>query len=294
MSLEVFVKEKIPQIQFYKEVNSDVQEAFQVIHSLLVHSYFEYLFVDVAVNRALQVFEMALKLRYKELNDGKNWNKRKTLKSLIAWFSERKYFENDDQDFLDRIRHTRNYLVHPESHTFAGSVGFPWIGSIVDLINDLYEDRTLRVQRKNIEEQIVKDLRNIVSEGARLILPEVEILIYEVPVVLANNRTIPHEYFVGLLPIVNPGSHENPVILSLIDEQFSIEEGALTVPSPGLKHCRLTRVTDQEQISMVNSWKTRLQNNDPQVSKSHSILLYVLQQELIKLRRSFRRFHTQR
>lgn len=44
----------------------------------------------------------------------------------------------------------------------------------------------------------------------------------------------------------------------------------------------------------LDTWKTRTQNNDPQVSKSHSILLYVLQEELIKVRQSFRCFHTQR
>jgi hypothetical protein len=291
VSLDEFVTEKIPKIRFLEEVNADVKHAFSVIESLLVHSYFEYLFVDVAVNKALQTFEMALKLRYKEVNNGAEWKKSRTLRHLIAWFKSENYFESDDQEFLDRIRNTRNDLSHPELNGFAGDVGFPWISVIVELINDLYEDRAARMQRKNIRDQMLGNLAKIVSNGARLITPGSEIWIYEAPRVLVNNRTIPHQYFVGLLPVLYDDMPQEPVILQLVNGHFSIEEDRLIATTEDEKEIELVKITDQKSLSAMKGWISKLQT-DREISGYHSLLRYLLQEELIRLRRSFRSFKT--
>ena len=51
-SLEEFVN-ILPKINFYDKVNQDVKDAFQTVRNLLIHSYFQYLFVDIAVTKAL-------------------------------------------------------------------------------------------------------------------------------------------------------------------------------------------------------------------------------------------------
>ena len=58
----------LPEFYFKKEVPEDVVKCFGVIKSLLAHSYFEYEFIDVAYSKALQTFEMAMSLRYRDFN----------------------------------------------------------------------------------------------------------------------------------------------------------------------------------------------------------------------------------
>jgi hypothetical protein len=164
ISLPEFVR-KLPSVRFYDEVNQDVKEAFKIIHKLMVHSYYEYLFIDVAVTKALQTFEMALKLRYKELNN-KEWNKKSPLEQLIEWFRKRDFFERDDKNYFDHVRGTRNYLSHPERHHFGGSFWFHWISTTIDLINDLYDEVDLRRQRRAITSDIGEKLDTFIINGA--------------------------------------------------------------------------------------------------------------------------------
>lgn len=286
LSFEEFVDKKIPKILFKEAVNSDVKQAFEIIQKLLIHSYYEYLFIDVAVNKALQTFEMALKLRYKELNGGKEW-KKATLYQLIPWFQKRHYFESDNKNFLHRIRKTRNYLSHPENHRFAGSVGFPWIQTVVELINDLYEDTELRVQRKALRDEMTKSIKAIVTNGARLIAHNYEELIYDVGIVLVNNKTTPCQFFIGLLPIFDESTlQKSPIILQLVDSQFGISNDELNFNTEGGQQVKLIRNVDPASVNFMTDWKSKLQQEKEFVFR-HSEMLFEFEKEFIEIRRSF-------
>lgn len=123
-----FVKKVVPAVDFNKDTHQDVVSAFKIIHRLLIYSYYEYEFIDVAVAKAFHTFEMALKLRYKEIKR-KEW--KGNLKDLLNWGNKNHLFEISDQGFLDHVRNARNHFSHPERYGFGGSAALHWhVGGI--------------------------------------------------------------------------------------------------------------------------------------------------------------------
>ena len=85
------------------QVHEDIRAIFRVIEKLLIHSYFEYEFVDVAALKAKIALETGLKLRYFELQ-GSLWPRADNYSKLLEWFRKHGYFETSDSHFLDYIR----------------------------------------------------------------------------------------------------------------------------------------------------------------------------------------------
>src|SRR5271154_7303041 len=84
---EEFNKRFVPEIFLRKEVHPDVIENFRLIGKLLEHNYFEYKFCDIAACQSMLTMEMALKLRFEEINNFK-WNPTDSLQKLIKWFAD--------------------------------------------------------------------------------------------------------------------------------------------------------------------------------------------------------------
>ncbi len=104
---DTFIKICTPEIWLKPEVPKHIHDSFGIIRKLLDHSYYVYEFYDEAASKALLIFEMALKLRYEEI-EGKKWNKWDNLQKLIQYFADGQYFEADNPDYFDHIRHVRN------------------------------------------------------------------------------------------------------------------------------------------------------------------------------------------
>jgi hypothetical protein len=212
ISLEEFANEKMPKAIFKDAVNIQIKNAFEIVHKLLTHSYFEYLFLDIAVTRALQIFEMSLVLRYKELSDGKEWDlKTKPLKQLIGWFRERHYFEINDERFLTHVRESRNALSHLKGHNFGGIASIHWIDTVCDLINGLYDDVDLRKQRWEATNEFQIKLDAFLSKGAKFQYLDVTYYIYSLGPLKVDNRVEPISCHFSLLPIFDPTS-TNPKV----------------------------------------------------------------------------------
>jgi len=142
----LFTQKFIPEIYFREAVHSDIKESFRVIQKLLQHSFFEYQFFDIATLRSVITLEMALKIRYEEINS-KRWKESKGLKELISYFFTGNYFEVYNSNYLDSLRTIRNHMVHPYHHGYGGPTSAPVIKNVIDIINGLYEDPHLRKSR---------------------------------------------------------------------------------------------------------------------------------------------------
>lgn len=193
-SLDEFVKNLVPEIKLRKEVSEEVIKAYRVIRSLLKHSYFEYEFVDVAAVKLLQTFEMALKIRYKELTNT-DWSKRKSLADLIEWFRDRFYFENNDKDYLDRVRTARNYYAHPERHGFGGVAIFHWFDTVTDLINDLYGNVEQRNRRLEQTQRLNDQIQELVKDGAKVDLGVEKFITYSAIIPIIKEGESGTDYF---------------------------------------------------------------------------------------------------
>lgn len=184
-TLEKFIQNFVPQMKLRREVSENVVKSYRIIKSLVIHSYFEYEFIDVAVSKLLQTFEMALKIRYKELN-GEEWPSKKPLVHLIEWFRTKEYFEVNHKTFMDHVRKARNAFSHPQSHSFGGMVLFHWFDTITDLINDIYEDVERRKKRLGEIKRINEGINAIINEGAKLNLVHESHLVYEAGVLFVE------------------------------------------------------------------------------------------------------------
>src|SRR5688500_5889423 len=106
LTLQEYEERIVPKVRFKDRVHDDVKKTFIVIYRLLLHGYFEYEFLDVAIVKCLQTFEMALKLRYEELS-GVKWNPKSPLVQLIDWFESQSYFETTNPDYMQHVRTVR-------------------------------------------------------------------------------------------------------------------------------------------------------------------------------------------
>ena len=193
-TFEIFRKNFIPEFYFKNQVSEDVKRSFKITEKLLFHSYYEYEFYDVAAAKALMDFEMALKIRYKELT-GEEWEKkikkgekRRNLKNLLDWFQQKHYFEVIQDKYLDHVRMVRNSFAHPNRHSFGGAMIRQWIENPIDLINDLYEDCKLRQERKEKQKLIVDLLSKTLNSGSILEFDSFRFIVYKAEVVFVDNR----------------------------------------------------------------------------------------------------------
>lgn len=154
-NMEKFIKQFMPDMYLKPEVHKDVVENFRVIRKLIECSYFEYKIYDVAVLKTALTMEMAMKLRYNELNPEK-WDNKKSLVQLIKWFEERNYFEAYYPEYMDNMRKIRNTLAHPNEHQYGGASEAALIERIIDIVNGLYEDPPLRLLRKEKTLNMIK------------------------------------------------------------------------------------------------------------------------------------------
>ena len=197
---DTYIKICTPEIWLKPEVPKHIHDSFGIIRKLLEHSYYVYEFYDEAASKALLIFEMALKLRYEEI-EGKKWKKWDNLQKLIQYFADGQYFEADNQDFFDHIRHVRNSHAHPEQFSFGGAIMKQWIDKPMGLINDLYEDRELRRQRYSKREQIVQYFESVLHSGAELIIGDRRYVLAGARLLFIDNKYNPEVYYFGFVPV---------------------------------------------------------------------------------------------
>ena len=203
-TLEQFVEELVPKFFLWKDISKPVYDSMVRIRKLLIHSYYEYDFIDVAVHEALLTLEMALKHRYTELT-AKKW--KGNLKELLAWFAKMKYLETDHKEFLNAIRKQRNDVAHPETYKISGNLGINRIIPIIGMINDVHADVPERAQRKAATKALHGKVQAMVKNGALLEIAEYRYIIYQAGVMFVNQTKDVSELLAFALEIF-PLSHE--------------------------------------------------------------------------------------
>lgn len=154
-------------VSFRREVPTEVNERFEPVRALIRFSYFDASLLDVAHERALFSFELALKCRHQEL--GAPLGGKPTLARLIAWAGDNHLFE-DEVDAAHSIRHLRNTAAHPNPgstyslryHALLSTLSIP------RFINGLYDDPGLRRERKEERRKVNSSISEIAREGAVL------------------------------------------------------------------------------------------------------------------------------
>lgn len=188
----------IPEFYFKPEVPDDVRLNFDVVKKLLVFSYYEYKFIDVAFTKCLHTMEMAMRIRTKELDI---YNSKDTFAPLLKKLTERNLFESD-YDKLKFIKDVRNWDAHPERHTFGGIGYWKRFEFFTFLINELYDDVELRLDRKRkfneLEEQLEKQA---LEKNVVMVIDGKPVILYRFGLLFFNNKYISPTYLFACTPL---------------------------------------------------------------------------------------------
>lgn len=258
-TLEGFSKNIVPDFVIKKEVPESIKEELRVIRRLLVHSFFEYRFIDLAVTQAVIVFERALKHRYYELN-GADWSG--NLKKLSEWFSFREYFESPNaQQFIDAFRSIRNSRVHSKEDNYSGLMLIRGVYKITYAINDLYEDFSLREERRKIKSNISAFFQKVTQCGGKLVyphLPEEPSIIFRAELIFFNNKAINNIFDIILFPISlaeKEGEATSVQPLGFYANSVKIRENKLLLMNESFTLAEIYLLEEDEDKERYLNWK---------------------------------------
>lgn len=275
----------LPELYLKPSVPEEVRANVETIKQLLVHSYFEYNFTDVALTHAVFTLEKALKIRYREIN---NSAYRGNFKSLLNWFFERDYFETYNSGVLHQLRGIRNGKVHEEKNTLGGIIFLSKTKTPITLINDIYEDRELRRKRKDRVAVLQLELDKITDRGGILRLKGEKIIIEKTVVGFINNKYEQHKLSLVILPIYDPEIYldnykvkaNRPTIeLDLTNWKFSNnrftathDESEEVVLHPIMKDVNREKFLDWSKECESNQSLTRLNNSGANLTVEKAFL----------------------
>jgi len=266
-TFQTFKSKMLPQLFLKEQVDDNVKKAFGVVRKLLEHSYYEYEFFDVAAREALFAFEMALKIRYKEVNNGEEWPEKKPLARLIDWFESRSYFEVYNEYFLDHLRSVRNGFAHRKQYGYGGPIMRQWILHTMDLINDLYEIIPLRQRRMEQFTRYEEKLESLCDSGALLKMKNNISTVFLARVGFINNKKKPKEvslFFASVFPVPeheptnDPKPRTTPIpFLRLTCNSISFTEKSMIVKdSKGGTFATLTKL-EGSAAEKFGEWKQK-------------------------------------
>lgn len=162
LSLKEFKEKILKEIHLNPSIPPEIRNEVEVIDDLLLHSYYNSEFIDIAYTTAIITLEKLLRIRSKELG---NKMEEKPLFELFKWFFNNNYFETTEMPELDHLRKTRNKKFHL-ADIFKGFLNFLInIYSIFDLMSDLYEDVELRLKRRELKLKLNEQLNIICKNG---------------------------------------------------------------------------------------------------------------------------------
>jgi hypothetical protein len=125
-------------------VPKDVNEAFLMAEYMMAHSYYHYPLYHEAFSKVLRIFEMAIKLRCRQLNIDLEHTKKggpakikKTLKMLMDDLIKAEPAKELNKQF-EVARSLRNSTMHPDRHLYSGVMTKNYIKQAVILLNSIF------------------------------------------------------------------------------------------------------------------------------------------------------------
>jgi len=188
----------IPEFYFKKDVSEDVVKNFEVVEKLLALSFYEYKFIDEAYSKALYTLEMAMRNRY---CDFVNKSKKETFNNLIIELTKLNVFDTD-LETLKHMKFMRNYYAHPQRHAFAGAFIWNKIEFICRLINEMYEDINLRLERQKLNNEFLNKQKKFNLEKSLVLEIEGKLsILYSFRLLFINNKCDNPSYIFAGTPL---------------------------------------------------------------------------------------------
>ena len=256
-TFENFQKKILLPVYFKTEVPNDIKELGSISEKLLLYSYYEYEFIEVALTQAVFTFEKALKIRWKEIQ---REPAKKNLAGLIDWFYQNNYFETRNDGLPHQLRIIRNGKVHEETKLIGGVAFISKVYETFDLINDIYESRNLRVLRNKEALKLTDQLIKFTQDGTIVSYGEIHKILFATYPIFINNKTQPNTLNLLLCPIFDlskyeRGEHYSPpsLMVTVTDWQFNGDIFRATDVRTGEK-LTINRIGDEINRGKFLNW----------------------------------------
>lgn len=262
-----YFQDTVSAVKLGASLPQEILERFEIIRKLLLHSYFVYEFLDVAMERALLTFELALKIRFKEKEGDWPGGQHPSLSKLIKWGSNNGLFE-EDEPTIQYLRELRNDIAHPKDRQQFGHLALFIVHDVAKVINGLYEDVELRKSRKEEGKQIDSILNDLTQNGAELELGNVRLIIFKACFICCNNKVIPKKYYFLVWPIFDPipqneNTNVSPPTVICSHTWNHTNEGFVIKDSVHEQEIWVKRIVKKENMDKFNKWKTDLELHNP-------------------------------
>jgi hypothetical protein len=279
-----YFQNTVSAVKLSASVPEEVLERFEIIRKLILHSYFVYEFLDIAMEKALLTFELALKNRFKEKEGEWPVGQYSSLCKLIKWGSDNGLFE-EDEPAIQYLRELRNDIAHPKDRQQYGHLSLFIVHNVAEVINGLYEDVDLRKSRKEEEKEVDLKLTDFIQDGAELESEDVRLILFKACLLYYNNKIMPEEYYFLFWPIFNPipDNENTDVCLPMVICSHSWKhtaEGFVVKDSLNEQEIRLKRIVKNENINKFRKWKTDIEMHNPDLMFEINIRLSEIRSEI--------------
>lgn len=250
---EYFEKYLMP-IHVIEQVHQDVKKRIENVKRILFFAYYEYPLLDIANEHLLLTMELALKLRYEDLEGLPASKNNKVLKPLLDWASRKNLLEFPERN--KSLEYLRNHTSHPKHHSLAGITGLGLVYSIIENINGLYEDSNIRIRRKKIVSTINGQLEEMFGSGAVLHYENKSTAVRFMK--LMYYRELPEPlYYLGLVPIEEysfkekESQFQSPVHLQCESIRYYNTRNEMHFITEGVVFGKLTSPNAKENIKFL-------------------------------------------
>lgn len=218
------IEEILKMIVLRKEIPENVVNRYELIYKLIEFSKFEYEFLDIAFERALSTFELALRNKYSEINIE---NEDAPFIEIIKWANENNLTYYEEQQ-LNSIRKLRNSLVgHPKGKTVMPPSKIESIYFLTELINSIYNDSTKNAHIKKSYHNAYSKLNELVESSIMLIKDDMPIPIGEGYMIYYDYKNEIYIYLFVPIFYIDPLSKEQalPGYIPVLSKDIIEKEG---------------------------------------------------------------------
>lgn len=288
-SLQSFNDNMLQQVYFKDEVSQEIKDDGLLIQKILLHSYYEYAFIEIAITQAICLLDKVLYLRWKQLH-GKR--PKGNFDVLIQWFFDNNYFETLEVGRIHSLRKLRNKKVHRIDNGVGGVAIIHNVYWLFDLINDLYESPELRKSRLETYYSILQQFAEFVRGGVIVSINETRCLAFSVSPIFFDNKSEPTVLHLFASLIFDPKIqadgkiHYSNLRLSVSNWKFdgnhfeaiNIADGSILT---------INKISDKQNIEKFEKW-----HSDFNALPNSEILLFEIFEPITKLNKAFlRAFH---
>ena len=189
------------QVAFRPEVPKVIDDRFQAVRDLLRDGDRSASFADVAFERALLAFELALRCKHGGQHGTDPADGRPGVQRLYRWAVQKGHLDRSER-FAMGLYSVRNAIAHPTANLGYGGPGgaIQNVFHVVDAVNDLFEPREQKRERRGWETSLDEACANLTRAGTHLSVDGVQAEVWKVEALYAENRLDTLEAALALWP----------------------------------------------------------------------------------------------